>query len=227
MKNIDLALLKHSELFHGIEEGEISSMLACLSAETKSYERGAYVLRYGERANSVGIVLSGRVSVVREDYWGNRNIVSAIEPGETFAESYACAENTALSVSIQADEASQVLWMDVRKILTACSSACEFHNRLIRNLVSLLAKKNLGMNRKLALMSQRSTREKLLSYLSSESMRQKSPSFTIPFDRQQLADYLSVDRSAMSNELSKLRREGVLEYEKNRFTILDAGEREQ
>jgi CRP-like cAMP-binding protein len=213
MKNIDLALLKHSELFHGIEEGEISSMLACLSAETKSYERGAYVLRYGERANSVGIVLSGRVSVVREDYWGNRNIVSAIEPGETFAESYACAENTALSVSIQADEASQVLWMDVRKILTACSSACEFHNRLIRNLVSLLAKKNLGMNRK------------LLSYLSSESMRQKSPSFTIPFDRQQLADYLSVDRSAMSNELSKLRREGVLEYEKNRFTILETGER--
>ena len=91
--------------------------------------------------------------------------------------------------------------------------------------MSLLAKKNLGMNRKLALMSQRSTREKLLSYLSSESMRQKSPSFTIPFDRQQLADYLSVDRSAMSNELSKLRREGVLEYEKNRFTILETGER--
>ena len=181
MKNIDLALLKHSELFHGIEEGEISSMLACLSAETKSYERGAYVLRYGERANSVGIVLSGRVSVVREDYWGNRNIVSAIEPGETFAESYACAENTALSVSIQADEASQVLWMDVRKILTACSSACEFHNRLIRNLVSLLAKKNLGMNRKLALMSQRSTREKLLSYLSSESMlKQLAPKARIP-----------------------------------------------
>lgn len=220
MENIDLFLLKRSKLFNGTQEKEIAVMLSCLSAERKKYDRDSYILRLGEHVHLVGIVLSGRINIVKEDYWGNRNIVAAVKPGMSFAESYACAADIPLGVSVQAAVDAEVLWMDIRKILCTCSSACEFHNRLIQNLVSLLASKNLLMNEKLTFLAQRSTREKLLSYLSAESMRQGNAAFEIPFDRQQLADFLSVDRSAMSNELSKMRKDGIVEYSKNHFTLL-------
>lgn len=220
MEHNDLSVLKRSKLFSGIEEEEIKVMLPCLSAERKKYKKGEYILRSGEFVGLVGLVISGSVDVMKEDYWGNRNIVAAILPGQTFAESYACAGNIPLGVSAQAAQNSDILMMNIRKLLTTCSSSCSFHSRLIRNLVSLLASKNLMMNEKLTYLTQRSTREKLLSYLSAESMRQHNSSFSIPFNRQQLADYLSVDRSAMSNELSKMQKAGILQFNKNHFLLL-------
>lgn len=219
MKPGDLSALKRSKLFSGIGEEEIESMLTCLSAEKKSYQKGEYVLHFGDPVSSVGVVTSGSVDVIQEDYWGNRNLVAEILPGQTFAESYACAGNVPLGVSVQAAENAEVLLMNLQCLLTACSSACAFHTRLIRNLVSLLASKNLLMNEKLTYLTQRSTREKLLAYLSSESIRLHASDFSIPFNRQQLADYLSVDRSAMSSELSKMQKEGILEYRKNHFLL--------
>lgn len=224
MKESELQVLKHSALFRGIEEKEIASMLACLAARRKKYGKGEYIYNAGDRVSSVGLVLSGRVTVEKEDYWGNRNIVAAMEPGMLFAESYACAADVPIGVSVAADADSEILTMDIGKILTTCSSACTFHNSLIRNMVSLLASKNLLMNEKLTFITQRSTRKKLLSYLSAESVRSGSADFTIPFDRQELADYLSVDRSAMSSELSKMREEGILTFRKNRFTLLKKDE---
>lgn len=222
MEQNDLSVWKRSKLFSGIDEKELGAMISCLSAERKKYKKGEYILRCGDSSGSIGLVTAGSVDVIKEDYWGNRNIVAAIGPGETFAESYACAGNVPLGVSVQAAQGSEILLMNIQKILTTCSSACTFHVRLIRNLVSLLASKNLMMNEKLNYLSQRSTREKLLAYLSAESMRQHASSFSIPFDRQQLADYLSVDRSAMSNELSKMRKEGILQYDKNHFLLLQS-----
>ncbi len=219
MEPDDLSALKRSRLFSGIGKEEIESMLTCLSAEKQSYKKGEYVLHFGDSVSAVGVVTSGSVDVIQEDYWGNRNLVAEILPGQTFAESYACAENVPLGVSVQAAQDAEVLLMNLQGLLTTCSSACAFHARLIRNLVSLLASKNLLMNEKLTYLTQRSTREKLLAYLSSESMRLHAPDFSIPFNRQQLADYLSVDRSAMSNELSKMQKEGVLEYRKNHFLL--------
>lgn len=226
MKQTDLSALKRSKLFSGIDEKEIVAMLTCLSAEQKQYKKGEYILRCGDSAALVGLVTSGSVDVIQEDYWGNRNIVAAVPPGQSFAESYACAGNVPLGVSVQAAENSEVLLMNIQKILTTCSSACAFHARLIRNLASLLASKNLMMNEKLTFLTQRTTREKLLSYLSAESMRRHVSSFSIPFDRQQLADFLSVDRSAMSNELSKMRKEGILQYSKNHFSLLQPVDRD-
>jgi CRP-like cAMP-binding protein len=220
MEQNDLPILKRSKLFSGIDDKEIKAMLSCLSAERKKYKKGEHILRYGDPVSWIGLVITGSVDVIKEDYWGNRNIVAAILPGQSFAESYACAGDIPLGVSVLTAQDSEILWMNIQKILTACSSACAFHARLIRNLVSLLASKNLMMNEKLTYLAQRSTREKLLSYLSAESMRQHVSSFSIPFDRQQLADYLSVDRSAMSNELSKMRKEGILQYDKNHFLLL-------
>lgn len=213
------SLLKETELFRGITEAELQSVLDCLSAVTRSYQKGEYVFRRGECITSVAMVLEGRIHIQKEDFWGNLSILSEISEGELFGEVYACLGNEAILNNAVAVKDSAVLFLDVNRILTACPSACPFHGRLVQNLLSVMAVKNKILARKLWHMSQRTTREKLLSYLSEQSLRAGSPSFHIPFNRQQLADYLSVDRSAMSNELCKMRDEGILSFEKNYFVL--------
>lgn len=217
---INLEVIKHTALFDGIEQREIEAMMSCLSAEIKTYKKGQTIYRVGDTTSLIGEVLSGSVHIIKEDFWGNRNILSQISLGQLFAETYAAMATEPLEVSVIAAETTEVLFMDVRRIMTTCSSACEFHSRLIRNLLAVTAQKNLMLTRKLEYMAGRTTKEKLLCYLSAESQRQKSAIFEIPFSRQQLADYLAVDRSAMSNELCKLRDRGVLKFEKNRFELL-------
>ena len=214
-----LTLLKKTCLFSGINDEDISTMLNCLSARIASYQKEEFILHTGDLVDQVGMVLSGSVLIIKEDFWGNRSILSEISPGSLFAETYACIGTTPLEVSTVASSDCQVLFLDFQKLLTTCSSACHFHTRLIHNLLSTLAQKNRILTKKLEHMSQKTTRDKLLSYLSAESLKAKSPSFTIPFNRQQLADYLSVDRSAMSSELGKLKKEGILDYNKNTFLL--------
>lgn len=214
-----LTLLKKTCLFSGIKDEDISTMLNCLSARIASYQKEEFILHTGDLVNQVGMVLSGSVLIIKEDFWGNRSILSEISPGSLFAETYACIGTTPLEVSTVASSDCKVLFLDFQKLLTTCSSACHFHTRLIHNLLSTLAQKNRILTKKLEHMSQKTTRDKLLSYLSAESLKAKSPSFTIPFNRQQLADYLSVDRSAMSSELGKLKKEGILDYNKNTFLL--------
>lgn len=216
-----LSIIQKSPLFSGISKKELEVMLNCLSPVLAEYDKNQFILRFGESVTSVGLALSGSIHIIKEDFWGNRNIVSYISPGQLFAETYACTQGVTLGVSAVAVEPAVVLFLEVRRILTTCTSACEFHARLIRNLLSALAEKNLMLNDKLTHMVQRSTREKLLSYLSAEALRQGSSSFDIPFNRQQLADYLSVDRSAMSNELCKMRDEGLLSFSRSRFTLME------
>ncbi|MEA4999268.1 MAG: Crp/Fnr family transcriptional regulator [Candidatus Limiplasma sp.] len=216
-----LTTLHSAPLFQGMEDAQILSMLHCLDATTHTYEKGAFILTHGERVAAFGLVLVGGVFVIQEDFWGNRNIIANIGAGEVFAESYACVKTVPLGVSVEAKADSTILFLDVQRVLTTCGSACDYHNSLIRNLVAMLAVKNLRMNEKLQHVTQRTTREKVLSFLLAESRRRGSAAFSIPFNRQQLADYLSVDRSAMSSELSRLRDEGVLLFEKNQFTLLE------
>ncbi|MDD3244233.1 MAG: Crp/Fnr family transcriptional regulator [Eubacteriales bacterium] len=214
-----LPLLKRTALFSGIDETEIASMLGCLGAKTGDYAKGVYILRVGDSPASVGLLLSGTVLVVQEDYWGNRNIRARITPGQVFAEAFACVPGAVMDVSVAADEPSSVLWLNVGRVLHTCPTACSHHSRMIRNLLSDLAANNLRANEKLTHISRRSTREKLLSYLSAEAQRQGKAAFSIPFNRQQLADYLSVERSAMSAELSKMQKEGLLTVERNNFSL--------
>jgi CRP-like cAMP-binding protein len=213
-----LNVIKKSPLFSGVGEYELMSMLTCLSARMEHYRKNQFVFRRGESVSALGMVLSGSVHVIKEDFWGNQTILGMASAGQLFAETFSLQAEP-LGVSVIAMEQSEVLFLDVRKITTSCSSACEFHTKLIRNLFSVLAEKNLLLTKKLEHMAQRTTREKLLSYLSAESQKSGSPAFEIPFNRQQLADYLSVDRSAMSNELCKLRKEGVLVFQKNSFEL--------
>lgn len=214
-----LPVLSGSPLFEGINVEHILSMLACLSPRRKAFERGAFILREGEATDAFGLVLAGRVHVTQEDFWGNRNLITDIAAGEIFAESYACSQGVPLGANVVAQEQTLVLFLNVRRALSACPAACSFHNALIRNLVALLAAKNLLMNEKLQHITHRSTREKLLSYLSAQSAKAGRHSFEIPFNRQQLADYLSVDRSAMSGELGKLRDEGILRFHRSHFEL--------
>ena len=205
-----------SPLFRNISPADLASLLDCLDARERAYEKGAWLLRRGERTDRLGLVLSGTVHILREDFWGSRSIVGLAGPGEIFAESYALAGEP-LEVSVLAASDARVLFLRVETALTGCG-------QLTRNLTALLAEKNLTLTRKMRHMARRTTREKLLSYLSAQALRSGGPEFDIPMDRQQLADYLAVDRSAMSAVLGKLRDEGVLEFRKNHFRLLGRGE---
>lgn len=213
------SLMKSSSIFGGMTEEEIRSILHCLNAREKDYTKGEYLLRAGSVTESMGFLLSGSVLVVQEDIWGRRSIMDRVVPGGVFAESFAASSGSVLNVSIVADSPASVLMLNINRILSVCPTGCLHHTQMIRNLVSTLAEKALRFNNKITHMSKRSTREKLLSFLSSEAQCSKSLSFTIPYNRQQLADYLCVERAAMSVALSALQREGLLSYDKNRFVL--------
>lgn len=220
-----IEILKKTRLFAGISEEDILGMLPCLDAKLKEYKKGEYVLRQGERLSYVTILVEGEIHIQNDDYWGNRTIVNSICTGEMFGESYAAPEGEALLNDAVAIEDCAVLFLDVKKLMTVCSTACRFHSMVVQNLMLAISEKNRRLVQKLAHVSKRTTREKLISYLSEEAKRKNSASFSIPFDRQQLADFLYVERSAMSNELCKLRDEGLLEFRKNHFTLLQKAER--
>lgn len=219
MKNY-LPILKKSNLFMGMDETEIEAMLSCLSSRIKSFGKNETILRSGEKISSVGMVLSGLAFIEKEDFWGNRSIISEISPGMIFAEAYACLSQTPIEMNVIASEDTTIMFLNVNKILTICTSACSFHSRLIQNLLTTFAQKNVTLTKKIQYISLKTIRDRLLSYLSTESLKAESTVFEIPFNRQQLADYLSVDRSALSNEISKLQREGILFCSKNKFEIL-------
>ena len=218
---MNFSMLSKSELFRGIEPGEIAAMLHCLQGRTRAYKKGDRIYHMGQLVPEMGLVLAGGATVESDDVWGNRTVVGHIGPGQTFAEAYACAPGEPMMVEVVASEACEALFLNVERVLTACSSACAHHNRLVKNLITVTAKRNLDLTRRMFHLSPKSIRGKLLSYLSDQAIRQGRYRFEIPFNRQQLADYLGVDRSALSNELSKMAREGILSYERNMFSLTE------
>ncbi len=218
MKNY-IHILKRTKLFASVGENEISAMLSCLGARLYNYKKGEYVLRQGEHLSDIMVLVEGDLHIRKDDYWGNRSILGQVAVGEMFGEAYVAPDSGALLNDVVATQNSTVIFFDVKKIITTCSSGCRFHNMIVQNMFFAISEKNRKLVQKLGHMSKRTTREKLISYLSEESKKQNSPSFTIPFNRQQLADFLSVDRSAMSNELCKMRDEGLIEFDKNYFKL--------
>ncbi len=215
-----IEILKRTQLFSGISTEEITAMLNCLQAKLRTFKKGEYVFREGEHIDNIMVLAVGKLLVQRDDFWGNRSIVNVIRIGEMFGEAYVAPESGAILNDVVAEEDSTVIFFDVRRILTVCSTACRFHSMVVQNLFFAISEKNRKLVQKIGHMSKRSTRAKLLSYLSEEAKRHNSRHFTIPFNRQQLADFLCVDRSAMSNELCKMRDEGLLQFDKNEFTLL-------
>lgn len=215
-----VSTLKRTKLFEGLENEEIISMLSCLGAKLNTYKKGEYVLRQGEYLSNVFILVEGNLHIQNDDYWGNHSILRQISPGEMFGESYIAPESGALLNDVVAITDSTVIFFDLKKILAACSSACKFHTMVVQNMFFAISEKNRKLVQKMGHISKRTTREKLISFLSEEAKKHNSSNFTIPFNRQQLADFLSVDRSAMSKELCKMRDEGLLEFDRNFFELL-------
>ena len=206
--------------FEGVSREDRAAMLQCMQARAVDVAKGEAVFRAEGPAEYVGILLSGGVRVFREDFDGHRTIQAAVRPGDLFGETFACAGLSRLPVTAEADQPSRVLLIRMKRLIETCPSACAFHNRVMMNLLKAMAAKNLLLNQKLEITSRRTTREKLLAYLSAQARAAGSDSFVIPFDRQGLADYLGVDRSALSAEIGKLRREGVIESDRSAFTLL-------
>ena len=212
--------LSRTPLFLGAQPEEVAAMLSCLGAERRRYAKGDRIYRTGDVVTALGIVLSGGVLIENNDFWGNTTVLDRVEPGQIFAETYACTPGEPLMVDVVAAGPSEILFLNVNQVLQVCPNACAYHSGLLRNLLALSAQKNLSLSRKIFHTASKSIRGRLLSYLSYQAVRAGSRRFTIPFSRQQLADYLNVDRSALSNELSKMRREGLLTVNKNRFELL-------
>ena len=217
MKNIDF--LMTTPLWKGLKEEEIEAILPCLRSEEKFIKKGEFVYRMGDPISSLGVLLQGKLSIEHDDLRGNKTILSMITPGNIFAETYACVPGEPLMVNIVAIEDSRILCLNMLHLLTTCERSCPHHNKLIRNLLAILAQKNLHLSRRSFHTAAKTIRARLLSYLSYEASRQGSLSFDIPFNRQQLADYLNLDRSALSNELSKMQKEQIIICHRNHFLL--------
>lgn len=213
-------VLRRCPLFNEIEDENLIALLGCLDARVRSYGKKETIIAEGMPARYLGIVLSGSVQIVRVDYFGNRTIVSGAEPSQLFAEAFACAEVEAIPVDIIANEPCEIMLIDCHRLMHSCSNACGFHQQMIFNLMKDVATKNLMFHQKIEITSKRSTREKLMAYLMLQAKKAGSNRFEIPFDRQELADYLEVDRSGLSAEIGKLCKEGVLLSRKKQFELL-------
>ncbi len=217
--------LSNTALFHGIREQEIEEMLTCMRAQERRYKKDETVFRAGDSIHEIGVVEEGSVNIVVNYYWGNSNIFGHMGKGEIFGENYAAIPGKELACDVVAAEDTTVLFLNMDRLLTTCGKGCPFHTRLIHNIVRISARKNLDLSARMMHTASRSIRERLLSYLSERAIEKGSASFTIPFSRQQLADYLGVDRSALSNELSKMRKEGLIACRKNEFTLMEDARR--
>jgi CRP-like cAMP-binding protein len=220
----DMSVLQKSPLFQGVSGAEFAEMAKCLGARFKRYVSGAIIYHAQDFVRDIGVVAEGCVHIVRDDAWGNQNIIAEIGSGEMFAEAFVCGGVGVLPVSVIAACDCEIMFVDLRRIITQCANACAFHALLIRNIVGVLARKNIMLQGKMEHITKRTTREKLMSYLSEQARQRGTNSFEIAFDRQGLADYLSVERSALSAEMSRLKSEGVIDYRKSHFEILASRE---
>lgn len=216
----NLKTLMLSSLFQGVTEPELEAMLNCLGAVERKYKKNDVILLAGTKVSSVGILVEGNAQITRDDAEGNRAILSELGRADLFAEAYVAAGSAEVPITVIATTDCRIAWIPFSKIVGTCSVACGFHRTLVQNMMQVIAMKNILMNEKMRILSCKTTKEKLITYLADYSERVGKNKFKIPFSRNELADFLSVDRSAMSRELSRLRDEGFLNYHKNEFEIL-------
>ena len=216
---MDYELISRTALFQGCSPTATENLLYGLKTFTKKYKKGEDIYRVGESIQLFGMVIEGGVNIESDDLWGNKSILSHIEPGFIFGETYASIPGEALLVNAVATENTEILFLNAYRVLETCPNTCGHHEKLIKNLLRISAQKNLMLSRRILHTSSKSIRGRLLAYFSDQAKLSGSYKFTIPFNRQQLADYLNVDRSAMSNELSKMKNDGIIEIDKNTFTL--------
>ena len=212
--------LTNMPLFEGMDNESIVNLLQCLGARNKTYTKDEPIVLEGSAADFVGVVVEGKLQIIKEELEGSLTLIDEVTPGEMFGEVFACASVKEMPVSVYAAEKSSVMLLDFKRLLTTCSNACPFHSKVIQNLLQIVSEKALALNKRIEIMSKRSIRDKLICYLTMEYERTRKLQFAIPFNRQQLADYLCVERSALSAEMSRMKKEGIIDYRKNEFWLL-------
>ena len=213
-----LDFMRNTSIFKGISNEEFELLLDTLDSQLKFYTKGQIVLKAGGKVSRAGLLLEGNVEIFREGFWGAHYVIGEVNPGELFAVAFASTEKLVSNVTCAASKNCVILWFDLQEIFNLDDNG-KYHTILIKNLMSTLSMQSLNISSKMSHITQKTTREKLLSYLSEEAYKNNSNEFDIPYDRQALANYLSVERSAMSNELSKLQKAGYLTSKRNHFIL--------
>lgn len=208
------------KVFKGISSIEMESMMVCLGTYMKDYTKEQYIILSEDVVDAVGLILSGDVQMIREDLWGNKTLLVSMKYGDLFGETFACGVNNNATVSFIASTNSKIMFIPFNRIMHTCSSSCRFHHTLIQNMITLIAEKNANLMDKVDILSKKTLREKISTYLLNESGKYKSLYFDISFGRVQWAEYLNADRSALTRELNAMRDEGMIEFDKNSFHIL-------
>ena len=209
-----------TRLFEHISGEELSAMLECLGARERTCRKGEFIVLEGDVLDCIGAVVEGSVQMRKEDVWGGSSILAVVGPGEVFGESIVCGGLDRSVVSFLAGADTRMLLLSFRRVLCTCSRSCRFHHRLVENMVGLIAAKNVQLMEKLEITSKKSIRERVLTWCSQQAQRSGSPRFTSELGRVELADYLCVDRSALTRELSRMKEEGLLDYERNSFRLI-------
>ena len=211
--------LHNLPIFHGVEISEIKSLLVFLTAQRKSYKKGEIILSEGETTDCIGVVLSGLAMLQLGDIWGNNSVVGSVRPGGTFAEAYVCLSDEPLMIHVVAVEDSEILFLNMRPVLEASLSPDSLNIRLMRNLLTISARKIMQFSRRILYTNPKTIRKRVMLFLTECVRRGGNHTFTISFNRQQLADYLGVDRTSLCGELSRMRHDGLLDYHKSTFTV--------
>ena len=217
---INFDILKSNSLFKDMSTNEIEKILVCLNAKARRYKKGSIIYMAGESAENIGIIMSGSVQIIKEDYLGNRSIIASLHQSEMFGEVFACAGIKKSPVTVVSAADCEIMLFNFNKIITSCTSACVFHTKLIENMLNIIAKKTIILNQKVQLLSGRSIREKISSYLVLQMEKSNSDSFEIRLNRNELADFLCADRSALSRELSNMRKDGIIDFSGEKFKVL-------
>lgn len=214
-------ILLKCKLFENIENDKTQSMLKCFELQEKTFSKNQSIYKAGDEVKNIGIVLSGSVSIRNDDFWGNSTLISCIGEGEIFAETYACVPLQKLMIDVTANENTSIAFININRILSPCAECCENHTQVLLNLLLICAEKSINLSKRILHTSSKTIRGRVLSYLSSESVSKGTQKFEIQFNRQQMADYLGIDRSALSAELSKMKNEGIIDFHRNTFRLLE------
>lgn len=209
-----------SPLFEGIQPEDRVAMLGCIGYFVRSYHRGETIAFEDEQIRHVGILLSGKVDMIKEDLWGNKTMLVRTQKDELFGETFACGDDTLSVVTFVVAEDARILFIPFNKVMHTCTMACEFHHRLVENMVRIIANRNRDLIRKVEVISKKTLREKILAYLSLQAQLHESRYFELPLGRLELADYLCADRSALTRELANMKADGLIDYDRNTFRIL-------
>ena len=218
MENIDF--LMKLPIFYNLKNEEIINILNFFNYSKEDFEKNNFIFEIGKPISKIGIILSGEINIIKEDFWGNRNILNKFKSGEIFGEVFALAKVSPNNILVETSQNSKILFLDLTNFSIDNENNSSEILKFLSNIFKISLKKNILFTEKLEHITKKTIREKIISYLSTEALKNRSNSFFIKFDRQELADYLFVERSALSRELSSMKKDGLIEYNKNYFTLI-------